>query len=296
MKVDLRLPESVYEMLSIYLLAAIGLKGGIQLSANATDGLLPSLSGAMALGVIIPVVAYAVLRRLGRFGTADAAAIAAHYGSVSVVTYAVALTFLDLRGVAYESYTTVILVLLEIPAIIVGILIARLRTSKVAVDYSHLTREVMLNKSVYLLVGGLAIGFLTGSERAKAVEAVMVTPFKGILAFFLLEMGIVAARRLSDLRKAGAFLVCFGIAMPLFSGVLGAAMGAWTGLSLGGTLVLSVLAASASYIAAPAAMRLAVPEANPTYYLTASLGITFPFNVTVGIPIYYAMARAMHGL
>lgn len=296
LKSDLKLPDQLYETLSIYLLFAIGLKGGVELAkSNLGEVVLPALA-TVALGIVIPILAYNILRRLGRFESTDAAAIAAHYGSVSAVTFAVVLSYLVQIGVQYEAYVTVLLVVLEVPAIAVGILIARLRTSKSSLKWGPLLHEVFLGKSIYLMVGGLLVGYLAGPARTEAISPLFFGLFKGALALFLLEMGVITSRRLADLKKTGAFLVGFGMCMPLISGTIGALLGAASGLSLGGTTVLATLAASASYIAAPAAMRMALPKANPTLYLTASLGITFPFNIIIGIPIYHRMSMAIHGI
>lgn len=294
LKAPLRLPEAIYEILSIYLLVAIGLRGGVELAESHAGSLFLPAVGAIALGVLLPLIAYPVLRHVGKLSAADSAAIAAHYGSVSAVTFAVALTYLDRQNLPYEDYVTVLLVLMEIPAIAIGILIARLRTSSGPVRYSKLLHEVFLGKSVYLLIGGLLVGYLLGPERIEPVKIVFVDLFKGALAFFLLEMGLVASHRISDLKTVGAFLFGFGIGMPIFSGILGAFTGLICGLSVGGSVVLSTLAASASYIAAPAAMRIAVPEANPTLYVTAALGITFPFNLIAGIPLYFWISNIIH--
>jgi uncharacterized protein len=293
---DLRLPAVVYETLSIYLLLAIGLKGGIQLAeSELARVILPSL-GTLLLGLVVPIVAYLILRGIGKFSIADSAALAAHYGSVSAVTYAIVLTYIERMAIPLEGFTTVLLVLLEIPAILVGIFLARLKLSSGPVRWGRLLHEVFLGKSVYLLVAGLIVGYLTGAEKAAALDPVFTEPFKGALAFFLLEMGIVTSHRLADLKKVGLFLVSFAIVMPVISGVLGTVTGWAFGLTVGGTAVLATLAASASYIAAPAAMRIAVPESNPTLYLVASLGVTFPFNITIGIPLYYHMALFIYGM
>lgn len=291
---DLRIPEAIYEILSIYLLLVIGLKGGVQLTNADFNSILLPVFGSIMLGVLIPLIAYPILRRFGKFRRPDAAAIAAHYGSVSAVTYAIVLTYLEHAGVTYEAYTTVLLVLLEIPAIAVGILIARLRASKGPMTYSKLIHEVFMGKSIYLLLAGLVVGFFLGPSGTESVRMVLFDPFKGILAFFILEMGLVVSRRLNELRKVGVFLIFFGIGMPVLSALLGTLVGWSVGLSIGGTTVLATLAGSASYIAAPAAMRVALPEANPTFYITASLGITFPFNILIGIPLYYWMATIIH--
>jgi uncharacterized protein len=291
---EIRLPESIYEILSMYLLLAIGLKGGVQLAETRAGTILLPAVGTVFLGLVIPIIAYAILRKLGKFSRADAAAIAAHYGSVSAVTYAVVQVFLERHAVSFEEYTTVLLVLLEVPAIAVGIFIAKRQAGSNPAPASHLVREVFLGRSIYLLLAGLCAGFVLGPEGITPIKVVFVDPFKGALAFFLLEMGLLASRRLGDLRKVGGFLVLFGMGMPLLSGILGALIGWLVGLSIGGTTILATLAASASYIAAPAAMRIAVPEANPTLYLTSSLGITFPFNLLAGIPIYYWLATVIH--
>jgi len=282
LKSDLRLPEQLYETLSIFLLFSIGLKGGVELARTSPAEIALPSAATFLLGLFIPLLAYFILRRFGRFGREDASAIAAHYG------YLIGI------GVGFEPYVTVLLVVLEIPAIVVGILIARLRTSKGPVQWQPLLHEVFLGKSIYLLVGGLLVGCLAGPDRIEPVAPLFFGLFKGALALFLLEMGVIAARRFADLKKTGAFLAIFGMAMPVFNGLLGALLGAASGLSLGGTTVLATLAASASYIAAPAAMRIAVPKANPTLYLTAALGITFPFNLLVGIPIYHWFATLIH--
>lgn len=186
----------------------------------------------------------------------------------------------------------VFLVLLEIPALIIGVMLARFGQGKVR--WGKLVHEVFLGKSIFLLVGGLIIGYIAGPNGIKPLDLLFFDLFKGVLAVFLLEMGLVAAARIADLRTYGVFLIVFAIVMPLIGGVLGTLLGWGLGLSVGGTMLLSILYASASYIAAPAAMRIAVPEANPALSIGASLGITFPFNIFVGIPIYYWMATFLH--
>jgi hypothetical protein len=293
LRTEVRLPESIYEILSMYLLLAIGLKGGVQLATTQLGVLAGPALGTLLLGLVIPVAAYWILRRAGRLNRADAAAIAAHYGSVSAVTYAVVLVFLERKGVTYEHFTAVLLVLLEIPAIAVGILIARWHGAGRSMAVSKLLREVFLGKSIYLLLAGLCAGVVLGPAGIAPVKVVFVDPFKGALAFFLLEMGLVTSRRVGDLKKVGLFLVLFGIGMPVLSGAFGATVAWLTGLSVGGATVLATLAGSASYIAAPAAMRIAVPEANPTLSITSALGITFPFNLVAGIPFYHWLATVI---
>jgi len=304
MKSDLRLPEQLYDSLSIYLLFALGLKGGVELArATLSDLAFPFVS-AILLGIIVPLIAYRVLRSLGKLSRTDSASIAAHYGSVSAVTFAVVLGYLTLRGVTFEPFVTVLLVVLEIPAIAVGILLAKIKvpSEEKAVRQSVgddnrigvLMHEVFFGKSVYLLLAGLFVGTLTGPERIASVEFLFFDLFKGALALFLLEMGIITSRRLADLRQVGAFLVVFGIGMPVLAATIGIGLGIVSGLSLGGTTVLATLAGSASYIAAPAAMRMTLPKANPTLSLTAALGITFPFNIIVGIPLYFWMTTFLY--
>jgi hypothetical protein len=291
LKAELKLPDALYESLSVYLLLAIGFKGGVRLVGYDAAVLAAPLAGAVALGVVVPLLAYVALRRLGRFGAADAAAVAAHYGSVSAVTFAVAQAFLDRRGVAAEPYAVVLLVVMEIPAIAVGVLLARKFAAVEPTPAGRLVHEVCLNKSVVLLLGGVLVGALAGPERMKPLSPLFVDLFKGALALFLLEMGLVASRRIADLRKVGPFLVVFGVATPVVTGLLGAWVGALVGLSVGGAALLATLTGSASYIAAPAAMRIAVPQANPTLYLGAALGVTFPFNVAVGVPLFLKFAE-----
>lgn len=291
MKSDLRFPEALYETLSIYLLLTIGLKGGVELAQSEWLELISPALGTVFLGIFIPIVAYFILTLVGRFDRADAAALAAHYGSVSAVTFAVVLAYLQGMRIEYEEYVTVLLVLMEIPAIAVGITIARLDSRTGPVRWGPLLHEVFLGKSIYLLFAGLVVGCVAGPERMKTVTPFFFDLFKGVLALFLLEMGLLASRRMRELKKVGVFLLGFGVMMPLLSGGMGVMAGLFTGLSVGGMTVLATLAASSSYIAAPAAVRIAIPKANPTLYLTASLGITFPFNLVLGIPIYYWMAR-----
>ncbi len=293
---ELRLPRALYETLSVYLLLAIGLKGGVELSRSSLLQIALPLAGTLVLGLSIPVVAFLILRRLGRLSRPDSAAIAAHYGSVSAVTFAIVLEYLRQSGAVVESYSAVMLVILEIPAIGVGILLAKGGGSGPDVGWRKIARELFLGKSVFLLLGGLVIGAVATPAGMETITPLFFDLFKGALALFLLEMGLVASQRLAEVRSVGFFLLAFGLAMPLISAGMGIGVALLVGLSPGGTTVLATLAASASYIAAPAAMRIAVPEANPALYLTASLGITFPFNVILGIPLYDWASRLVHQL
>lgn len=287
---DLRLPGPLYHGLSIYLLLAIGLKGGVELNRTPLADFLGPALLTLGLGLLTPVVAYNVLRRLGRFDRVNASAIAAHYGSVSAVTFIVATTFGTVAGREPEGFMPALVAILEVPAIVVALMIAFLREER-AGSWRDALHEVLAGRSVVLLVGGLLIGLAAGPDGFAPVAPFFVSGFQGALALFLLEMGIVAARRLKDLREVGAFLVGFGVLLPILHGVLAVWLGGLAGLSVAGSAVLGAMVSSASYIAAPAAVRIALPEANPTFYLTASLGITFPFNVTLGIPLYYAVAE-----
>ncbi len=292
-RADLRLPAAIYEFVSTVLLLAIGLKGGVEL-ARDTGGLpLAELGGILLLGFLLPLPAFAIARQLGRLGRADAASLAAHYGSVSVGTFAVVVSFLATRGIDFEARAPVWVVLLEVPAILVGILLARGLAGGVA--WGHLMRELFLGRSIVLLLGGLAIGWLAGPDGTAAIKPLFFDLFKGILALFLLEMGLIAAAQLPTLRRHGVFIVAFGVVVPLMFAVVGTMLARTIGLSPGGTIVLATLAASASYIAAPAAIRTAVPEANPALSLTAALAVTFPFNIVVGIPLYERLAVALAG-
>jgi hypothetical protein len=308
-KSDLRIPESIYSLLTIYLLFALGLKGGVELShSNVVELWKPALA-TLAIGVITPLLAFAIARSFGKLSVPDAAALGAHYGSVSVVTFIAVQSFLSSIGVAYEGFLSTLVVILEAPAIIISLLLARMKqnatdTSGAAVaadsvastsrDWSTMRtalHEIVSGRSLLLLMGGLVIGALSGSSGYERVEPLFGAPFQGVVALFLLEMGIVASKRFRDLKKVGVFVVLFGTLVPLMNAALGAVLGHMSGLSLGGTAILSALAASASYIAAPAAVRIALPEANPGIYLTAALTVTFPFNLVVGIPLYLKMVQ-----
>lgn len=290
-RAELRLPAAIYDFVSTLLLLAIGLKGGVEL-ARAGEG-VPALelTALLALGFGLPLPAFLAARYLGRLSRPDAASLAAHYGSVSVGTFAVLIGHLATQGIAYEARAPVWVVVLEVPAILAGILLARGLGANVA--WKPLLRELLLGRSIVLLLGGLAIGWLSGPDGTAAIQPLFFGLFKGILALFLLEMGLIAATQLGALRRNAVFLVLFGVLMPLFGALVGALLGRALGLSVGGITVLATLAASASYIAAPTAMRTAVPEANPALSLTAALAITFPFNIIVGIPLYQRLASAI---
>jgi hypothetical protein len=294
---EFQLPKEVYGGLSIFLLFAIGLHGGVEL-AHASFATIAAPAGAtLVLGVLTPISSYLVLRHLGRFGVQDAAGIAAHYGSVSAVTFIAAQQFTKAMGVEPEGFMPTLLTMLEAPGIAVALTIGALRSQAGHRPIGETLHEVLTGRTMVLLVGGLVIGFVTGDANWQAIAPVFDTKgavFKGVLCLFLLEMGVVAGSRLGDLRKVGPFLLGFGVLMPIAHGAAGAWLGSLAGLGVGGATVLGTMAASASYIAAPPAVRLTLPEANPTYYLTAALAITFPFNLLAGIPLYFRVAQLAH--
>ena len=291
---ELKLPSALYESLSVFLLLTIGLKGGEGLAQQALGPLIPQLGTVIALGVAQTLIAFAILSGLGRLGRADAAATAAHYGSVSVATFAVGVNWLMTRNIEFEPQMAIFLAVMEVPAIMVGIVLVRGMRKKT--DWRLLAHETFLGKGVTLLLGGMAIGWAAGPEGLAPIKGLFFDLFKGALALFLLEMGLIVARQTDELRRRGVFIVAFGLLMPLLSAMLGLGCGLAMGLSVGGMTLLATLAASASYIAVPTAMRLAVPEANPALSLAAVLGVTFPFNILVGIPLYHRLATQLVGV
>jgi hypothetical protein len=290
-RADLRLPDGLYAMLSTYLLFSIGIKGGRALGESNLEDLWAPLLAALALGVATPLVAFVLLRRAGRLGRIDAAAVAAHYGSVSAVTFTVVIAYLDASDEPYEAYLTGLLAVLEVVGIVVALAIARDRADQHG--WGEALGEVVRGRSITLLLAGLVLGLVVGDDRLAPVDPLFVGLFTGALTLFLLEMGVVAAERIRDAAAVGWRIVALGIVIPLVNGALGALAGSAAGLSTGGTAVLATLAASASYIAAPAAVRIALPSASPGLYVTASLGVTFPFNVIVGVPLYVTLAGAL---
>lgn len=290
---ELKLPAALYDSLSVFLMIAIGLKGGEGLAKQSLAPLLPQLGLVILLGIVLTLLAYAILLFLGRLNRADAAATAAHYGSVSVATFAVGVNWLATRSIDFEPQMAVFLTIMEVPAIMVGIILARGISTET--QWGQLAHETFFGKGVTLLLGGMAIGWAAGPEGLAPIKNVFFDGFKGALALFLLEMGLIVSRQTSELKKRGVFLISFGVLMPLLSAVIGIGCGLLMGLSVGGLTLLATLAASASYIAVPAAIRLAVPEANPGLSLGAVLGITFPFNILVGIPLYHWLATTFSG-
>lgn len=292
---DLQLPKALSSSLSIYLLLAIGFKGGTALAKERVGDILVPLLVTIGLGIITPVVAYFIAKRILPIGKVDACALAAHYGSVSAVTFAAALTVLGDSGVFVEGFAPALLALLEIPGIIVALTLAGGEVGGEGSGWGAALKEAVLGKSIVLLAGGLAIGWIAGPARMELVDPLFKDLFYGALTLFLIDLGVTVARRARSLRVFGFRLVAMGIVIPLVNGTLGVTFATLSGLSVGGAAVVGVMAASASYIAAPAAVRIALPDANPALYLTAALGITFPFNIIVGIPLFFWVAQAVGG-
>ncbi len=294
---EFHLPRDIYLALGIYLLFALGLKGGVELAKAPFGEIWLPILVTLLLGCMRPLTSYAVLRRVGKLGVADSAGIAAHYGSVSAVTFIAALDFTRGMGTPAEGYLPTLLALLESPGIHIALALGLLqRSGSGDRPLSELFHEVLTGRTMILLVGGLVLGYVMAPPAWEEVRPFFEGAiFKGALVLFLLEMGVVAGERLGDLKKVGVFLVAFGVLIPLFHGAAGVVAGHLAGLSVGGATVLGTMSASASYIAAPPAVRMTLPEANPTYSLTAALAITFPFNIVVGIPIYYQVALWIGG-
>jgi hypothetical protein len=293
---DLSVPEAAAKAMSLYLLFAIGFKGGVAVAKHGLSGdLIASLALGVILSFLIPFVAFALLRALTKLSAMDAAAVAAHYGSISIVTFVTATSVLAGRGIEAEGYMVAVAAAMEAPAIVSALWLVARSGSGPRMD-AKLWHEILLNGSIVLLIGSFLIGITTGDSGMTRIDSFIIAPFQGVLCLFLLDMGLVAGRGLRGSRGAlGMGAIAFGVIMPLVGASLGLIAAMVLGLSLGGTVLMMTLAASASYIAVPAAMRVALPEANPSIYLTLSLGITFPFNLIFGIPAYVAVAESLGG-
>lgn len=296
---DLSVPEAAAKLMSIYLLFAIGFKGGVSVAEYGADiRLFTAIGAGVLMSFALPLIAFAMLSALTKLSATDKAAVAAHYGSISIVTFVAGTSVLAGRGIDSEGFMVAVAAAMEAPAILSALwLIARNSkgSSESRMD-SELWREILLNGSIVLLIGAFVIGMVTGTEGMREIEAFIVAPFKGVLCLFLLDMGLVAGRGLLQARgKINGGALAFAIIMPVLGSVIGLSLAMLIGLSLGGAVLMMILAASASYIAVPAAMRVAVPEADPGIYLTLSLGVTFPFNLTLGIPLYLALAQTLYG-
>ncbi len=291
-KSDLRLPDPIYQVISIYLLFGIGLKGGNGLHSATLDEFIAPALGTIVIGVLIPLVAFATLTLVRTLSAVDRGSIAAHYGSTSLVTFSAGLLFLENNVIAVEGFATALLTLLEIPGLIVGIYLGT-RASKSTVAWKETMVEVLLGKTVLLLAGGLLVGALTTESGYDKVAPFFVDLQNGILVLFLLHLGFLAGSNWHEIKKVGFSLILFAILFPVFAGFVGVGVGTATGLSVGGATILGILAASASYIAAPAAISVAMPQANGSLALMSSIGVTFPFNLVLGIPIYLEFARLL---
>ncbi|MDZ8189742.1 MAG: sodium-dependent bicarbonate transport family permease [Nostoc sp. ChiSLP02] len=286
-KSDLEIPPPVPKLLSLYLLLAIGFKGGVELiKSGITQEVILTLMAAMLMACVVPVYTFFILKL--KLDIYDAAAIAATYGSISAVTFITASAFLNELGITFDGYMVAALALMESPAIIVGLILVNLFSvdQKREFAWGEVLQEAFLNSSVFLLVGSLIIGFLTGERGGKTLEPFTQGMFYGVLSFFLLDMGLVAAKRIKDLQKTGIFLISFAILIPIVNAGIGLLIAKLIDMPQGDSLLFAVLCASASYIAVPAAMRMTVPEANPSLYVSTALAVTFPFNIIVGIPLY----------
>jgi hypothetical protein len=296
---DLSIPEQIGKGLSLYLMLAIGFKGGAAMSVGGeTSLLLGALAAGIGLSLVIPALGFALLRVTTGLDPVTAAAVAAHYGSVSVVTFVTGTSFLAIVGAAYDQFMVAVVAVMETPAIIVGLAIAQRYAARGGAAAAgergrgHLLREIFLNGSVVVLVGSFLIGWISGKPGMARLEPFIGAPFAGALCLFLLDMGLVASRQFAATRHLITFaVVAFAVYMPIVGATLGLAAAALVGLGLGSAALLATLAASASYIAVPAAMRIALPRANPAIYLTMSLALTFPFNILIGIPLYFAAAE-----
>ncbi|MBU7585913.1 MAG: sodium-dependent bicarbonate transport family permease [Nostoc sp. TH1S01] len=287
-KTDLEIPAPIPKLLSLYLLFAIGFKGGVELvKSGINQSVVLTLLAAMLMACIVPVYTFFILRI--KLDTYNAAAIAATYGSISAVTFITASSFLTQLGMSFDGFMVAALALMESPAIVVGLILVNVFTvdeSDREFNWSEVLQEAFLNSSVFLLVGSLFMGVLTGEHGWQTLKPFTQDMFYGVLTFFLLDMGLLAARRIKDLQKTGVFLILFAILVPIFNAGIALLIAKVIGMSQGDSLLFSVLCASASYIAVPAAMRLTVPEANPSLYVSTALAVTFPFNIIVGIPLY----------
>ena len=299
LKADLKFPPDLVKALSIYLLVGIGLHGGAELAKADLGTAVQAVIAAVVMGIALPLVAYGILVKIGRVGRLDAAAIAAHYGSVSAGTFLAASAYLQSKGVPYEGYPVIMLAVMETPAIVIALVLAQWARAAEGKKAGAMNRGEALSMlsgaarhgSIVLLIGSMLIGATAAPKALSAVMPFYETIFLGALCLYLLELGMVAAQRLSEFARMGWFLALFGVVMPLIGAAFGLAVGhLWLGLGAGGTTLVAVLGAGASYIAVPPAVRMAIPEANPSFYLTLSLGITFPFNVVVGIALYHGVA------
>jgi len=293
-KSDLEIPESFLKVLSLYLLFALGFKGGneLQKTPMSMEVLLPLLI-ATAASFVIPLIVYHIVRR--KFSVPDSAAVAATYGSVSAVTFMTAASYLDARQIPFGGYMVAALALMESPAILTGLVLARWNDTKAGknrISWASVLHECLANKSVLILICSLLAGMVTPASGSKALQPFVSQLFPGMLCFFLLDLGLVAARRIADLRAGGIFSVAFALAFPIISGGCALLIAYFCGFKEGDAFLFAILCASGSYIAVPAAFRAALPAANPSVYVGLALGVTFPFNLLIGIPLAYTIVHS----
>ncbi len=298
-KSDLEVPESISRYLSLYLMMAIGFKGGVAIAGTESISaeIIYTVLAGIVIGFVQPFVSYGLLKKTTSLDSPTAAAVAAHYGSISMVTFVTATSFLKAHEVVYAGYIVAVLALMEAPAIFSGLFIAHRAAPETRSHEQEerrlISHDIFTNGAILLLLGAFLIGWITGEPGMKQVGGFLREPFHGILCLFLLDMGLMVAKNLQPLRHFTFSLIAFGIYMPVIGALTGLAASALIGLDIGTGMLFTVLCASASYIAVPAAMRLALPEASPTVYVPMSLAITFPLNVTLGIPFYFELAKAI---
>ena len=317
-KSDLKIPEAISEFLPIYLLAAIGLHGGIEMRNTGFENMLIPMLVAIGLSLLFTLNHYQILRRLGKFNIFDSYALASTYGAVGAVTFSVGLSFLKNQGVSSEGYLAAILAVLEPVAFILAIFLTNMAVAKqirakkqsfttddasdidaglqgTKTKLSQVLHESVTGKAIVILLGSIVIGYIIGEDGFSSIQIVFDEMFTGAIVIFMIEMGIIAGQRLGDIKKVGIFLIAFSIIMPTFNGIIGVFVATVMGLSLGGAVMFGLLLASASFIAAPAVLRHAIPQANPSLYITSALGITFPYNIIVLLPIMFAVSTLVHG-
>ncbi|MGY5141091.1 MAG: sodium-dependent bicarbonate transport family permease [Candidatus Nitrosopumilus sp. Bin_571-38] len=317
-KSDLKIPEAISEFLPIYLLAAIGLHGGIEMRNTGFENMLIPMLVAIGLSLLMTLNHYQILRRLGKFNIFDSYALASTYGAVGAVTFSVGLSFLKNQGVTSEGYLAAILAVLEPVAFILAIFLTNMAVSKqirqkkksftkgdasdldmgiqeTKTKLSQVLHESVTGKAIVILLGSIVIGYIIGESGFDSIKIVFDEMFTGAIVIFMIEMGIIAGQRLGDVKKVGIFLIAFAVIMPTFNGIVGVLVATVMGLSLGGSVMFGLLLASASFIAAPAVLRHAIPQANPSLYITSALGITFPYNIIVLLPIMFAVSTLVHG-
>jgi len=318
-KSDLKIPEAISEFLPIYLLAAIGLHGGIEMRNTGFENMLIPMLVAIGISLLFTLNHYQILRRLGKFNLFDSYALASTYGAVGAVTFSVGLSFLKNQGVTSEGYLAAILAILEPVSFIMAIFLTNMAVAKqnrakkqsftsddvsdvdlglkeTKTKLSQVLHESITGKAIVILLGCIVIGYIIGEEGFTSIKIVFDEMFTGAIVIFMIEMGIIAGQRLDDLKKVGIFLIAFAVIMPTFNGVIGVLVATGLGLSLGGAVMFGLLLASASFIAAPAVLRHAIPEAKPSLYITSALGITFPYNIIVLLPIMFIVSSIVHNV